>query len=747
MEKTGAMSCSSLRPASAAHSTAAKTHARLLKCGDNADVVAWNKILTAYSAPGGGPPDGRKLFDEMPRRDVVSWNALVAAHVASGSHRQAWAVFRSMLSVGLRFNQYTLASLLKSAARTAELELGRQLHASTTKSGFDRDVFVGSALVDVYAKCLRMRDAVMVFEQMPEPNAVTWSAVIAGHARIGDADAALSTLRRMERAGFKLEEATFAGLLTSLDAPSYHESARQVHAKIVKFGEAMGINAYNAAITAYSQCGAVEDSRKIFDKMENSKDLVSWNSLLAAYACHGLAKDSMELFVTMQRLGIEQDMYTFTSAISACFEQGNSGEGRALHGVVIKRGFDATMNVSNALIAMYGKPGAGDTMEDAWKTFEFMELKDSFSWNTLLTGLSQNGQSEESLRLFALMMKSEAMEIDHYAFSAALRSCADLAVLQLGQQIHRHVLRLGFAGNEFAGSALIFMYAKCGILDDAHKAFDETLKSSPVAWNSMIFGYAQHGKGRVALSLFSKMQESRVKADHITFVGLLTACSHSGLLEEGTEFLQSMQPVFGVALRMEHYACGVDLFGRAGQLEEAMKLVESMPFEPDEMVWLTLLGACRVRRDLKLASRVAEHLLVLEPKHHSTYVLLSHMYSGVGMWDDRATMQRMMRSRGLSKVPGWSWVEIMNQVHCFNAEDRSHPRVEEIYKMLEVLTEMIATISEVFECESISKCHLQQVRNRGTKDLSNALGVLHDEHSKWLLKDFSRDAVAKLLQQ
>ncbi|KAG6482068.1 putative pentatricopeptide repeat-containing protein At3g25970 [Zingiber officinale] len=728
LEKTGAMSCSSLRPAIAVRSTAAKTHARLLKSGDNADVVSWNKILTAYSAPGGGLPDARKLFDEMPRRDVVSWNALVAAHVASGSHHQAWAVFRSMLSAGLRFNQYTLASLLKSAARAAELELGRQLHASTTKSGFDHDVFVGSALVDVYAKCLRMRDAVMVFEQMPEPNAVTWSAVIAGHARVGDADAALIALQQMERAGFKLEEATFAGLLTSLNAPSYHESARQVHAKIVKFGEAMGINAYNAAITAYSQCGAVEDSRKIFDKMENPKDLVSWNSLLAAYACHGLAKDAMELFVAMQKkLGMEQDMYTFTSAISACFQQENTGEGRALHALVIKRGFDATVNVSNALIAMYGKPGAGDTMEDAWKTFEFMELKDSISWNTLLTGLSQNGRSEESLRLFALMMKSEAMEIDHYAFSAALRSCADLAVLQLGQQIHRHVLRLGFAGNEFAGSALIFMYAKCGILEDAHKAFDETLKSSPVAWNSMIFGYAQHGKGRVALSLFSKMHESGVEPDHITFVGLLTACSHSGLVKEGTKFLQSMQPVFGVALRMEHYACGVDLFGRAGQLEEAMKLVKSMPFEPDEMVWLTLLGACRVRGDLKLASRVAEHLLVLEPKHHSTYVLLSHMYSGVGMWDDRATMQRTMRSRGLSKVPGWSWVEIMNQVHCFNAEDRSHPQVEEVYKMLEVLTEMITTVSsldtEVFEFKSVCTCHLEQVWDRGAKDLSNALGI------------------------
>ncbi|XP_074572153.1 putative pentatricopeptide repeat-containing protein At3g25970 [Curcuma longa] len=699
------MSCSSLRPASAVRSVAAKTHARLLKSGNNADVVGWNKILTAYSAAGSGPPDARKLFDEMPQRDVVSWNALVAAHVASGSHRQAWAVFQSMLSAGLRFNQYTLSSLLKSAARAAEIELGRQLHASTTKSGFDRDVFVGSALLDVYAKCLRMRDAVMVFEQMPEPNAVTWSAVIAGHARVGDADAALRALRQMERAGFKLEEATFAGLLTSLDAPSYHESARQVHAKIVKFGEAMGINAYNAAITAYSQCGAVEDSRKIFDKMENPKDLVSWNSLLAAYACHGLAKDAMDLFVTMQKVGIEQDMYTFTSAISACFEQGNSGEGRALHALVIKRGFDATVNVSNALIAMYGKPGAGDTMEDAWKAFEFMELKDSISWNTLLTGLSQNGRSEESLRLFALMMKSETMEIDHYAFSAALRSCADLAVLQLGQQIHRHVLRRGFAANEFAGSALIFMYAKCGILDDAHKAFDETLNSSPVAWNSMIFGYAQHGQGRVALSLFSKMHESGVEPDHITFVGLLTACSHSGLVEEGTEFLQSMQPVFGVALRMEHYACGVDLFGRAGQLDEAMKLVESMPFEPDEMVWLTLLGACRVRGDLKLASHVAGHLLVSEPKHHSTYVLLSHMYSGAGMWNDRTTMQRTMRSRGLSKVPGWSWVEIMNQVHCFNAEDRSHPQVEKIYEMLEILTEMIATVStldtEVFEFKSI----------------------------------------------
>nr|XP_010925117.1 putative pentatricopeptide repeat-containing protein At3g25970 [Elaeis guineensis] len=683
----------------ALRSSAAKTHARLIKSGAATDPYTWNNVLSAYSQRN-GLADARKLFDEIPQRDTVSWNALIAAHVSSGAYHRSWDLLRNMMAKGLSFDQYTLGSILKSVASAGQLEFARQLHSLIVKSGLDGNVFSGSALVDVYAKCGRMAEAYSVFQFMPEPNTVSWNALIAGHAGVGEADHAVQMFDRMERAGLMPDEATFASLLTFLDRAPYYQLMLQLHAKIIKYGRAIDAVVYNAAITAYSQCGSIADSRKVFDRMDDSKDLVTWNSMLAAYASYGFTEYAIELLVRMQEAGVVQDTYTFTSAIGACFEHGL--QGRVLHGLVIKRGLESTTPVSNALIAMYIRSCKNGLMEDAMRCFNLMELRDSVSWNSILTGFSQNGLSEEALKFFG-QIRSASLEIDHYAFSAALRSCSDLAVLQLGRQVHGLVFRSGFGSNDFVASSLIYMYSKCGVIDDARRSFDESHKDNSVTWNSIIFGYSQHGRGRTALDLFFEMQELEVAPDHITFVAVISACSHIGLVEAGSNFLSSMEPVYGIPLRMEHYACGVDLFGRNGQLDEAKKLIESMPFEPDAMVWMTLLGACRIHGDMELASYVAKRLMALDPREHSTYVLLSNMFSGFGMWDDRATIQRVMRSRGLTKVPGWSWIEVKNRVHSFNAEDRSHPQAEEMYERLRELMEQIemasSTESDIYPLE------------------------------------------------
>lgn len=597
-----------------------------------------------------------------------------------------------MMAKGLSFDQYTLGCILKSVASAGQLEFGRQLHSLIVKSGLDGNVFSGSALVDVYAKCGRMGEAYSVFQIMPETNTVSWNALIAGHAGAGEADHAFQMFDRMEREGLMPDEATFASLLTIFDRAPYYHPMLRLHAKIIKYGRAIDAVVYNAAITAYSHCGSIADSRKVFDSMDDGKDLVTWNSMLAAYASCGFAEYAVELFVRMQEAGVVQDMYTFTSVISACFEHGL--QGRVLHALVIKRGLESTTPVSNALIAMYIRSCKNSLMEDAMKCFYLMEFRDSVSWNSILTGFSQNGLSEEALKFFC-HMRSASLKIDHYAYSAALRSCSDLAVLQPGQQIHGLVFRSGFGSNDFVASSLIYMYSKCGVIDAARRSFDESHKDNSVTWNSIIFGYSQHGQGRMALDLFSEMQELEVAPDHITFVAIISACSHIGLVDAGSKFLKSMEPIYGIPLRMEHYACGVDLFGRAGHLDESKKLIESMPFEPDAMVWMTLLGACRIHGDMELASYVAKRLIALDPREHSTYVLLSNMFSGFGMWDDRATVQRVMRSRGLTKVPGWSWIEVKNRVHSFNAEDRSHPQAEEIYERLRELMEHIEMASSI----------------------------------------------------
>ncbi|KAJ0967319.1 hypothetical protein J5N97_024236 [Dioscorea zingiberensis] len=660
-----------------------RTHGQLIKSGIATDTYTWNNILMAYSRRC-GPLDAHKLFDEIPLRDSISWNSLIASYVAHGCHFAAWSLLKTMVGRGLMVDQYTLGSVLKSVANAVEVDFGRQLHALMVKTGLDQNLFSGSALVDVYAKCRAVEDAYLVFVLMQERNSVTWNSVIAGCAQLGELGKAFQLLDEMERQEVAPDEATFASILTLIDKPAYYSLMLQLHAKIIKHCQVVDTAVYNATITAYSQCGSIVDMVKVFEGMGNVKDLVSWNSMLAAYAFHGMARAAIKLFAQMHALGIDQDIYTFTSVLSACFENGKYCQGRVLHGLVIKKCMEREIPVSNALIAMYVRYNENCMIEDAMKCFNQMEFRDMVSWNSLLTGLSQNGLSEEALKFYCRMQSSHLM-IDHYTFSAVVRSCSDLAVLQLGQLVHGSILKSGFDSNEFVASSLIYMYSKCGIIEDARRIFDNSNKKSSVLWNSIIFGYAQHGQGQIALGLFADMQEFGVEPDHITFVGILSACSHIGLVEEGFVILKSMELSYGIPLRMEHYACAVDLYGRAGRLDEAKKLIESMPFEPDAMVWMTLLGACRVHGNIELAIHVARHLLLTEPGEHSTYVLLSNMYARFGMWDGRAMVQRAMRNRGVSKVPGWSWIEANQKVHVFNAEDTSHSQSIEIFDTLEIL--------------------------------------------------------------
>ncbi|MCL7023236.1 hypothetical protein MKW94_014678 [Papaver nudicaule] len=419
----------------------------------------------------------------------------------------------------------------------------------------------------------------------------------------------------------------------------------QIHAKIIKCGRLIDTAARNATITSYAECVFLKIHERSF---------------------------AVELFIEMQRHGIVQDMYSYSSVLSACYGLKHRREGKSLHALAIKRGLDQAVPVCNSLITMYLK-SSNTSMEDAIKIFDSMELKDNVSWNSILTGFSQNGLSEDALKFFG-WMRSRPLSVDQYAFSAVIGSCSDLATFQL---------------DDFVSSSLIFMYSKCGVVEDARKSFKATPRCSTITWNSIIFGYAQHGQGKIALDLFLEMNENNVKPDHITFVAVLTACSHIGLVEKGLSYLKSMESNYGIRPRMERFACGVDLLGRAGHVREAEKIIESLPFEADTTVLKTLLGACRLHGDIELATEIAKQLLILEPDEHCTYVLLSSMYGHSGSWEKKASIEWLMKERMVKKVPGWSWIEVKNEVHSFNAEDRSHPQHEEVYQRVEELMEEI----------------------------------------------------------
>ncbi|XP_062101217.1 putative pentatricopeptide repeat-containing protein At3g25970 isoform X2 [Humulus lupulus] len=602
-----------------------------------------------------------------------------------------------MRRCGFELDGYTFGSILKGVAFAHRWDTGQQLHSLLHKMGYIDNVYCGSALLDMYAKCDRVEDAFLMFEEMPERNTISWNALISGYVQVGDRGTAFALFKCMEEEGVKLDDGTVSPLLTLLNGVEFYKSTMQIHGKIIKHGLAFNNKVCNAIICSYSDCGSIGDAKKVFDGSFETRDVVTWNSMIGASLVHNKEDYAFKLFIDMQWFGFEPDMYSYTSIISACFEEAQKNYGKSLHGLIIKRGLEQSVPVNNALIAMYLKSN-NRSMVEALNIFGSMKLKDRVSWNSILTGLSQIGLSEDALKLFA-HMRNSVIEIDHYTFSAVLRSCSDLAVLQLGQQVHVLALKSGLESNEFVTSSLIFMYAKCGIIEDARKSFENNPKDSSITWNSIIFAYAQHGQGSIALNLFAEMKKKEVKADHITFVAVLTACSHIGLVEEGCKLLKLMESDYGVPLRMEHYACAVDMYGRAGHLDRAKSLVESMPFEPDAMLWKTFLGACRACGNIELASQVASHLLEVEPEEHCTYILLSDMYGYLSRWDERACVKRLMRERGVKKVPGWSWIEINNEVHSFKAEDRLHPYSDQIYFVLEVLMYEFRTVDVLDDFE------------------------------------------------
>ncbi|KAL3615219.1 hypothetical protein CASFOL_040880 [Castilleja foliolosa] len=658
------------------------THCQSIKLSLLTDTYASNKLISNYSKCK-DLNSALKVFDEMPHRDTASWNTVITAHVNSGAFPTAWNVLKSMKSQGFSFDGYTFGSTLKGIAVNNGLVYGQQVHSDIVKMGFDYNVYAASALLDMYAKCSKVEDAHKVFDYMPERNTVSWNALIAGYAETGNLSRCVEIFSRMEFENVRVDDATFAPFLTLLHGVELYGLTRQLHGKIMKRGLHLENTVLNATITAYADCGCIEDAKRVFDSGDGYRDVVTWNSILAAYLEHDLDECGFDIFLEMVRLRGEMDVYTYSSMISACFGDARIRLGKSLHGLVIKRGLERVTQISNVLISMYLK-SKGQNVDDSLRIFEKIDVKDLVSWNTILTGLSQIGLSENTLRLFQKMCLDHLV-IDQYAFAAVLRSCSDLATLGLGRQIHVLVVKSGSERNEYVASALIFMYSKCGIIEDSLKAFKSSRKESSVTWNAIIFAYAQHGQGKIALDLFYKMTEREIKLDHITFVAALTACSHVGLVDEGIKILKSMETEYKIPARMENYACAIDLLGRAGRLTEAKELIDEMSFEPDVMVWKTLLGACRACGDIQLATRVAAHLLEMDPGDHCTYVILSDMYGNLKMWDEKARVKRLMRVKGVKKVPGWSWIELGNDVHAFNANDHSHPKCREIYEALEEL--------------------------------------------------------------
>ncbi|KAK1289874.1 Pentatricopeptide repeat-containing protein [Acorus calamus] len=336
---------------------------------------------------------------------------------------------------------------------------------------------------------------------------------------------------------------------------------------------------------------------------------------------------------------------------------------------------------------MYGKCG---DLESAKRVFEGMTMRDSVTWNALITGYAQNGVWDKAINTFQQMRSEGTIEPDNITMVGVLSACASIGALELGSWIDKHASQKGVRHDIYVGTALIDMYSKCGDLDRALQIFNDMPLRNTVSWNVMISALASHGRPQEALSLFGRMREEkdkRVSPDDITFIGVLSACVHVGWVEEGRGWFESMRAEFGLVPKIEHYTCMVDLLARAGRLDEACKFIESMPEKPDGVTLGTVLCACRKFNNVKVGERIANMLLEVEPSNSGNYVISSKLYANSKRWEDSAKMKGLMRERGVVKTPGCSWIEGDDQVHEFRSGDGSHYRAGEIYLMMDLLCE------------------------------------------------------------
>eukprot|EP01018_Ginkgo_biloba_P023526 Gb_26260 [translate_table: standard] len=658
---------------------AKKVHAHMELNGVAHNAFFGTKLVSMYGTCG-SMEEARLVFDKILKRNVFLMNAMIRGYARNGLYAEALLLFYQMQGDGIQPDRFTFPCVLKACAGISDLQQGRAIHARIIRSGIDSDTCIGNALIALYAKCGSIEIARKVFDKMSERDVVSWTGIIAGYAQNGHAREALDLFQEMQLNGMKPNAITVVSVLPSCARLADLQLGKEIHHQSIRSGFDSDVFVGNALMAMYAECRSIEIARQVFEKIPQ-RDLVSWNTIIGALAFNGCGDEALQLFRKMQLLGLKPDSITIASVLPACAQLKSLKQGKEIHNYVLHRGLESDVFVGSALIDMYAKCAS---VEFARQAFDKLSQKNVVSWNSIITGYVQNDLANEALKLFQQMQQG-GVKSDLATITSVLPACAHLAALQQGKEIHSYIIRNGLESDILVGSALIDMYAKCGITELACETFNKMSRRDVVSWTVMIAGYGIHGHGEDALALFKQMQEADLKPDKITFVAVLSACSHAGLVTEGWQYFNSMSQDYHITPCVEHYACMVDLLGRSGHLDEAQNFIKNMPVEPNAGVWGALLGACRVHLNIELGESVAERLLELEPRNAGNYVLLSNIYAAAGRWDDVAKVRTMMKDRGLKKMPGCSWIDVKNRVHTFVVGDTSHPQSEEIYKMLETL--------------------------------------------------------------
>ncbi|CAL9158337.1 pentatricopeptide repeat-containing protein At1g14470 isoform X1 [Musa acuminata AAA Group] len=599
-------------------------------------------LLVAHCAGIGAPlPYARLLFDSIPHPDARSFASILRICSRSGAHDDVVFLFRRMSRLAVTPHAPSVFPvLIKSLGPAAACA-----HSLVLKLGHHRDLFVRNAVMSSYAHHGPVETARRLFDEMPEKAVADWNVMLSGYWKWGRKEEALRTFDLMPE---------------------------------------RNVVSWTAMVTGLSRLRELEAARRFFDWMPE-RSVVSWNAMLSGYVQNDRLDEGLRLFDQMVSAGVRPNETTWVSIIAVCSAKGDIRFAESIASTIMERKVPMNCFLKTALIDMYASCGnlvkarmIFDEMEDrnsaSWNAmiaayakegdlnaarelFDSMPAKDVISWNTMISGYSQNGRFGLAMELFRDMTMVKGLVPDEVTMSSLISACGHLGSLEHGRWLVLYMQENQIKLTVSVYNALIFMYSSCGSLEEAKRVFEEMPKRDVSSYNSLISGLAANGDGYEALALMRQMEEG-IKPNAITYLGVLTACSHAGLTEEGCRVFEMIE-----SPTVDHYACKVDLLGRAGRLDEVKKVIDAMPVRPHAGVYGALLHASRIHKRVELGEFAAEELFKLEREDAGNYVLLSNIYASARKWEFVEKVRREIRERGVDKVSGCSRIELDGKLH------------------------------------------------------------------------------------
>ncbi|KAI7985051.1 Pentatricopeptide repeat-containing protein [Camellia lanceoleosa] len=639
---------------------------------------------------------------------IYLWNLKLRKSNEDGFFTETLQIYSSMLrhSSNAYFgNNFTFPLVLKACSNLRSIRDGTILHSLTflIGGGLHSDVFVQTSLIDMYSKCSDLPSSRRVFDEMPQRNLVSWNSIISAYSLHLHINHSFSLFKNMLFLGLEPTSATFLTILSSGLGLGLGQGL-SLHCYIIKLGLLHSdLPISNSVMSMYVRFGQLDDAQRIFySSFQSERSIVSWTTLLGRCATAGYVAPAFHIFNQMRRQSVKPDCIALVNIISGCAQAGDLQLASSVHSLVLKSGCgcdivhdDHNHPIDNLLVSMYAKCS---DLVSARNVFDRVREKSVFLWTSMISGYTHFGNPEEAVNLFKELLRTNTRP-NEITIATVLSACADLGSPSMGVEIEEYILQHQqhsggcLASNLHVLASLIHMYCKCGNVEKAKQVFERVSKKDLAAWSSMINGYAIHGMGEEALSLFHKMRsEEGIEPDAVVYTSILMACSHSGLVEDGLEYFKSMKRNLKVEPSIEHYSCIVDLLGRAGYLDLALKSIQEMPVQVQDQVWAPLLSACRKHHNIEIGEFAAKKLLDLNhgSGSNSNYVAIANFYTSVGKWKEAAIVRRLIdkddQGEGRSvKEPGWSQIEIDGSLHVFTAGDRSHHQSSDIYAKIKQL--------------------------------------------------------------